>query len=121
MSHDESYQAMLLRRQREARKAYSASQELGEETEAQVESIMFVNDADGLREQYNCTAWGDLTPEQQAKLRLEIHEDDEQAQFLVSEGAWQERVEKAFCWGMMVGGATALTVLMGTLWWLGVV
>jgi hypothetical protein len=93
MSHDESYQAMLLRKQREARKAYSASQELGDETESQVEAVLFVDSK----------------------------EDDEQAQFLVNEGAWQERVEKAFCVGMMVGGATALTVLMGTLWWLGVV
>ncbi len=100
MSHDESYQAMLLRRQREARKAYSASQELGDETEAQVESIMFAPDD---------------------HVNYQMAEDERQAEFLRNEGAWQERVEKAFCWGMMVGGATALTVLMGTLWWLGVV
>jgi hypothetical protein len=95
MSHDETYQAMLLRKQREARKAYGVSQEMGDETEAQVESVMFA-------------------PDYQAA------EDEQQAKFLREEGEWQERAEKAFCYGMLVGGLTALTVLVVTLWLVGV-
>lgn len=98
MTHDETYQALLLRKQQEARKAYSASNELADETESQVEAVMFAPD--------DHVDYGKA-------------EDEAQAKFLIEEGKWQERAEKAFCWGMLVGGAVALAVYNLTLWLVG--
>jgi hypothetical protein len=39
--HDEREQAELIKRQRDANKAYSVSNELGDETESQVDSVFF--------------------------------------------------------------------------------
>jgi phage-related protein len=89
---DEAERAALLKRQREARKAYSASQELGDETEAQVDAVMFVaSDSDAA-----------------------------QAKFLRDEGETQERLERACLYCALIGGLFVLTVFVGTLMWAGV-
>ena len=113
MSHDESYQAMLLRKQREARKEYGVSQEMGDETEAQVDAVYFTAHSVADNGTAECRI-------QHSDYGESWHEDEQQAKFLREEGKWQERTEKAFCCGMMVGGVTALTVLVATLWILGV-
>ena len=43
--HDEREQAELIKRQRDANKAYSVSNELGGETESQVEAVFFTDEA----------------------------------------------------------------------------
>jgi hypothetical protein len=48
-------------------------------------------------------------------------EDDLQSESLAKDGETQERIEVAFCYGMMLGGLIAMAVLSLTLWARGVI
>lgn len=118
---DEAERAAPLKRQREARKAYSASQELGDETEAQVDAVYFAP----MELQSSCDGdcWFEYEPSARYhRIKPAIRTDDDaQAKFLRDEGEIQERLERAFLWGALIGGAFALTVFVGTLMWAGMV
>jgi hypothetical protein len=135
--HDEREQAELIKRQRDANKAYgmSASNGMGDETESQVEAVWFTESNDNGKtditimdstvpvvkeSSHDGEHWfGFDSYARYQRIRYVNPEDEVQAKFLLEEGKWQERTEKAFCWGMMVGGAVALGVYNLTLWLVG--